>query len=132
MLASYPQPPPPPDGCRGRLDTQSRSPPAWCYSLDVASCERYFSVVSFETRACKVRDGRCVAGAECRPNCNGTVAYAFLSDGALPLWPVWHKYFAGCPAGSSIALVHSQDRKATLRSTAGWRRPTVLNRTETI
>ena len=132
MLASYPGPPPPRDACRGRLDTQSRAPPAWCYSLDVASCERYFSVVSFETRACVVRGGRCVAGAECRPNCNGTVAYAFLSEGALPLWPVWHKYFAGCPAGSSIALVHSQDRKATLRSTATWRRPTVLHRTETI
>ena len=82
MLASYPGPPPPRDACRGRLDTQSRAPPAWCYSLDVASCERYFSVVSFETRACVVRGGRCVAGAECRPNCNGTVAYAFLSDGA--------------------------------------------------
>ena len=139
MLARSAGPPPPPDACRGRLDTQSRAPPAWCYSLDVASCARYFSIVSFETRACEVRDGRCVAGAVCRTNCNGTVAYAFLSDGALPLWPVWHKYFAGCPAGSSIALVHSQDRKATLRSMATQRRPTappwsirVLDPAETI
>ena len=55
------------------MDAQSRAPPAWCYSLDVASCARYFSIVSFETRACEVRDGRCVAGAVCRTNCNGTV-----------------------------------------------------------
>ena len=79
-------------------------------SLSCTTWSDVLSVVSFETRACEVRGGRCVAGAECRPNCNGTVAYAFLSEAALPLWPVWHKYFAGCPAGSSIALVHSQNR----------------------
>ena len=32
-------------------------------------------------------------------SCNETVVYAFLTRGALPLWPVWESYLAGCPKG---------------------------------
>jgi hypothetical protein len=37
-----------------------------------------------------------------------TVAYAFLTRDELPLWSFWEAYFAGCPAGTAIPIVHSQ------------------------
>ena len=44
-----------------------------------------------------------------------TVAYAFLTRDALPLWSFWEAYFAGCPAGTAIPIVHSQK---SIRDTA--------------
>ena len=41
-------------------------------------------------------------------SCNETVVYAFLTRGALPLWPVWESYLAGCPKGSATVVVHTQ------------------------
>lgn len=41
--------------------------------------------------------------------CSGTVAYVFLTRGELPLWPVWREYFADCPPGSVVPIMHSQD-----------------------
>ena len=38
-----------------------------------------------------------------------TVAYAFLTRDELPLWSFWEAYFAGCPAGTAIPIVHSQE-----------------------
>lgn len=38
-----------------------------------------------------------------------TVAYAFLTRDTLPLWPVWEAYFAGCPAGTALPIIHSQE-----------------------
>lgn len=46
--------------------------------------------------------------------CNATVAYAFLTQDELPLWPVWESYFAGCPEGSYTVLVHTQKPNSTL------------------
>ena len=42
-------------------------------------------------------------------DCLGTVAYGFLTRDTLPLWPAWEQYFARCPAGSAIPIIHSQD-----------------------
>ena len=41
--------------------------------------------------------------------CDGTVAYTFLTRDVLPLWPAWTEYFDSCPRGSALPLVHSQD-----------------------
>ena len=41
--------------------------------------------------------------------CDETVAYAFMTRDQLPLWPAWSAYFDGCPPGSALPLVHSQD-----------------------
>ena len=49
-----------------------------------------------------------VADSTVDPTCAGTVAYAFLTHDVLPLWPVWKRYFAGCPAGSYTVLAHTQ------------------------
>ena len=48
--------------------------------------------------------------------CDGTVAYAFLTRDELPLWPVWSAYFDGCPAGSALPIVHSQDVSSAARA----------------
>ena len=40
--------------------------------------------------------------------CGGTVAYVFLARDHLPLQTVWDEYFAGCPSGSAVQIVHSQ------------------------
>ena len=37
-----------------------------------------------------------------------TVSYAFISRGALPLWPLWQEYFDGC-GGRAVPIVHAQD-----------------------
>ena len=37
-----------------------------------------------------------------------TVAYAFMTRGALPLWSVWDAYFEGCEQGAAVPVVHSQ------------------------
>lgn len=47
--------------------------------------------------------------------CSSTVAYTFLAEDRLPLWPVWQRYFEGCPAGSYTVLVHTQTPNATAR-----------------
>ena len=45
-----------------------------------------------------------------------TVAYSFIARNSLPLWSIWQRYFASCPAGSAIPLVHSQDVSTTGRA----------------
>ena len=39
-------------------------------------------------------------------------ADAFVTRDALPLWSVWEAYFATCPAGTAIPIVHSQESLA--------------------
>jgi len=43
------------------------------------------------------------------PDCNATVAYAFFTRDRLPLWSTWERYFATCPMGSAVPIVHMQD-----------------------
>lgn len=50
-----------------------------------------------------------------------TVAYAFMTRGAFPLWPIWQAYWRSCTmgaigvvstkdvAGSAVPLFHAQD-----------------------
>ena len=38
-----------------------------------------------------------------------TVAYTFITRATLPYWDVWRRYFATCPDGSALPVVHSQD-----------------------
>ena len=50
-------------------------------------------------------------------SCDVTVGYAFLTKDELPLWPVWERYFEGCPRGSYTVAVHTQamgEARATL------------------
>jgi len=52
---------------------------------------------------------------EAEPDCNSTVAYAFLAREGLPLWPAWQTYFDGCPEGSYTVMVHTQKPGATTK-----------------
>ena len=40
--------------------------------------------------------------------CDRTIAFAFLTRDRLPLWDVWAAWFAQCPYGSALPIVHSQ------------------------
>jgi len=44
-----------------------------------------------------------------------TVAYTFLTREMIP-WDVWDRYFAGCPGGSAVPVIHSQDTSAGNRA----------------
>ena len=55
--------------------------------------------------------------------CDDTVAYAFLTRDGLPLWEVWRHYLDGCPAGSAVAIAHSQGTTARRDSLLEQLRP---------
>ena len=63
-------------------------------------CERERESESHHVRG---RDGHLM------PDCNATVAYAFFTRDRLPLWSTWERYFATCPMGSAVPIVHMQD-----------------------
>ena len=48
-------------------------------------------------------------GQSCTPaKAMSTVAYAFITSGSPPLWPLWQEYFDGCQ-GTAVPLFHAQD-----------------------
>ena len=100
--------------CSNRSNAQSRPSPAWCFTLPPRECHNYYVVKNGLAHACELHDGVCELGPECGHSCNGTVAYAFITQRNLPLWPVWAEYLSGCPKGSATTVVHSQDVGATL------------------
>ena len=100
--------------CSNRSNAQSRPSPAWCFTLPPRECHNYYVVKNGLAHACELHDGVCELGPECGHSCNGTVAYAFITQRNLPLWPVWAEYLSGCPKGSATTIVHSQDVGATL------------------
>ena len=100
--------------CSNRSNAQNRPSPAWCFTLPPRECHRHYVVKNGLARVCELHGGVCELGPECGHSCNGTVAYAFITQGKLPLWPVWSEYLSGCPKGSVTTIVHSQAAGATL------------------
>ena len=100
--------------CSNRSNAQHRQSPAWCFTLPRRECHRHYVVKNGLARVCELHGGVCELGPECGHSCNGTVAYAFITQGKLPLWPVWSEYLSGCPQGSVTTIVHSQATGATL------------------
>ena len=47
-----------------------------------------------------------------------SLADSFIVHDDIPLWPMWQKYFEGCPAGSYTVNIHQQDsRHSNLNAT---------------
>eukprot|EP00900_Chrysochromulina_parva_P013167 jgi/Chrpa1/21851/Chrysochromulina_OHIO_Genome00025422-RA len=95
-----------------RLSAARAGCPSWCdgqncgTNRDKACCVEAASICS----TCNFCSIPAIATVAPSGPCSDppTVAYAFLTRDALPLWSFWEAYFAGCPAGTAIPIVHSQ------------------------
>jgi hypothetical protein len=132
-----PPPAPPGPSCdsllAGRENLAVRKPPAYCnhYNHNQSRCDKAYVVDHEAPIPCQfdATTGACTLSGRHQVMCNladslvsmggrcdATVAYAFLTRGTLPLWDVWEVYFAGCPNGSIVPVIHAQDMSHELRS----------------